>query len=1124
MQLQKAGAILAANNEINSMKGKRMNKKTILGLDLGIASIGWALTSLDESGLKLVAWGSRIFEPGMEDDIESGKGKSRCANRREKRSLRRQYRRRRERKTELVRLLAENGMMPEKPDAAFFTRIDGALLAKVLQAVPKDSQENAHERSRLAHLIPYLYRKLALERDLTKEELGRALYHLAQRRGYLSNRRRELKSKEEIGAVKDGIRTLRRDMAEAHAPTLGAYFAALDPERDHVRRRYTERSMYEDEFSKICERQRRLVSKELEEKLRRAIFFQRPLRSSKGLIGACRRYPELKRCSYLHDEAQQFRLFCMANNLRVKNRSGEIRPLAPDEWNRTTEVLQGFHPDFKTSGTITLAKLGKTVGLAKGEKFTLSDDEKEIHGNQLNVILFRAFGPAAQEMSPEKRRKFLNDLNCMEKEDALKRRLTGFWGLSEEKAAEAMNAPLPDSYCAYSLKALRELLPSLKARVPLARIEKLENPRRSREGLDLLPLVDSPQSGIDLRNPVVRRVLTELRRVVNAIVRRHGRPDEIHVELARGLKANNKERAGIVEKARAREKERARIAAMIAKEAGIANPSRRDIEKVLLAEECEFTCPYSGQRFNMKDLFGSNDVQIEHIIPYSRSFDDSFANKTLSFAEWNAKKGNRSPYEAFGETPEYELMTERVKRFKGDFAKRKLELFQMKKVDEQEFLSRNLNDTRYASKLAMRYLGLLYDCDGDAPPDASSSGDRRPVPQRLFATSGGCTAFVRWAWDGNSVLGTAKKCRSDHRHHAIDALTIALTTQGIVQKVAKTFQERGKGVQGSYDRLFCELYGTENALGDIRDQAKKMLDECAVTHHVVNRLRGPLHNETIYDKRANRTNAQADGSASDLFADANSQDRAQGDESEHHVRIALENLKVKDIPDIIDDRAKRLIFKSVGIVSKEELRKFTKEEIAKRPKDERNKLFFKMCKGDPNTVYWTDSFGSRINRIKKVRVRRNQKTIRIGEGDRAREVANGENHTLAVFAVLDENGREIGWTGEIVSLLDAIRRRRAGKPLFEMPATDGKGHPLKFKFTLQKGDVVRWSKDGEDLLCIVRGVSLPQFSCVPILDARTQMELKAAERFFVPTPTLAFKCGMRKFTMNVFGELREAHD
>lgn len=1027
-----------------------------LGLDLGVASIGWALISEDENRFDLVDWGSRIFEQGLDggkgglDAISAGKGTSRCTERRLKKALRRQYRRRRERKDDVKRVLMENGMLPDPLTPVFFVEMD----RKLVRTLPESEQEHA------SHIAPYLYRKLALDRPLAKEEFGRAIYHLAQRRGYLSNRKQDLKN-EDSGVVKESIRGLRHDMEQAGARTLAEFFCGIDPNRERIRTRYTDRAMYQDEFHKICEAQRALVSPDLEDKLFQAIFFQNKLKSCKGLIGKCELHPEHRRASMSCEEAQYFRILTSVANLRVGNRKeNTVRELTEAEHDAAVAFLNGFSEDFTQRGTVTLDKLGKKLGLAKGEKFTLGDESKDIYGNELHAALVRVFGAEkAVAMPPDEQEKFFHDLDSIEKESTLEKRLRDYWKLSPLQIEAAMKIMLPDSRCSFSIQALREILPDLEAKIPLATV--LKNYRASAgiagDSLDRLPVFDSDECGIELRNPLVHRVMTELRTVVNAIVKRYGKPNEIHVELARDLKTTTRQKENITRLNLQKEKDRKEIAERILKEVGLEKPSRNDILKVMLADECNFECPYTGKHFSMHDLLYGKDIHIEHIIPYSRSYDDSFRNKTLCDASANSAKSNRTPFEAFsGE--EYKRILARVAQFKGPYASYKLDLFKKDKIDEEDFLARNLNDTRYASRIAMQYLGLLYGGMVD------KNGKRR-----IFATSGGATALIRRAWGGNYLLGEGEKVRTDHRHHAIDAVTIALTTQGMVQRLATMSPEQRRKLHEANASLIDD--------SELFDQARKRLETAAVSHHVVNKMRGALHEDTIYGKD---------------FGD-----------TERHVRVSLVDCTPDDIASIVDPAIQRIVLEKLG--------KTTPDEVKKDD--------LKIFRESANLPVLRDADGNPINTIKKVRVRQNLKTITIGSGDGVRNVKTGSNYVLAIFARLDGNGEEIGWEGEIVTLFDAVQRKKRKLPVFE------KNRPgLKFKFSLKKGDIVKWTKDGKEYTCIVRGISLPQFSLAPVLDARDKKSIMAAKLWFQPTLSGAFNGKMRKFRMNIFGELQRAND
>ena len=237
-------------------------------------------------------------------------------------------------------------------------------------------------------------------------------------------------------------------------------------------------------------------------------------------------------------------------------------------------------------------------------------------------------------------------------------------------------------------------------------------PDRKRAGgaYELLPpVLDAvPQ----LRNPVVCRGLTELRKVVNALIRQYGKPERIRVELARDLKRSRQQREDLTKQNRENEKARDAARKKIAERLDCDEDavSGLDILKVRLAEECNWECPYTGKPIAIEALMGKqSQFDIEHIIPFSRSLDNSFLNKTLCHHEENRDvKRNQTPYEAYsGEREQWQEIIARVKRFRGSAAHAKLRKFQQQKLDE-DFAARMLQDTRYMSRLATEYLGLLY--------------------------------------------------------------------------------------------------------------------------------------------------------------------------------------------------------------------------------------------------------------------------------------------------------------------------------------------------------------------------------------------------------------------------------
>src|SRR5690606_29954944 len=289
--------------------------------------------------------------------------------------------------------------------------------------------------------------------------------------------------------------------------------------------------------------------------------------------------------------------------------------------------------------------------------------EKRLRGNETNAILAKVFGDRWWEFDLDTRNAIVEDLLSIQKAETLERRGREVWGLDAEKAREFANTRLPDGHCRFSRRALAKLLPHLEEglNIQLAIERAYPGHRLVGRAHELLPPVQ--QVLPDLSNPAVIRTLTELRKIVNAIIKRYGRPAEIHIELARDLRRSKEERQLLVKNNREQEKVR-RAAAQEIREEG-KEPTRDAIERLLLAKECEFMCPYTGRRFSRAALLSpESPVDVDHIIPFHMSLDNSFANKTLCFADENRHvKRGRTPFEAYGNTPRWNDILERVRNF-----------------------------------------------------------------------------------------------------------------------------------------------------------------------------------------------------------------------------------------------------------------------------------------------------------------------------------------------------------------------------------------------------------------------------------------------------------------------------
>lgn len=779
-----------------------------LGLDLGSNSVGWAMIAADgdtfDDGRRIRA-GVRVFPEGV-PHLNEKKEQAPGQTRREKRSQRRVVYRRRQRRRLLHGILSAGGLVPEDRDA--------------FRALMKQN--------------PYEIRARGLDEALEPHEFGRALYHMCQRRGFKSNRKTE--SEDDNKVTKDAG-ALQVEIQEARCRTLGEYRAKRLAAQNHAsdddqrtRGRYTLRAMYEDEFALLWEAQAKhhpdLLSDDLKARVHHAIFYQRPLRFDPEVIGECELEQGEKRCPRAHWLAERFRMVQEINNLRVVRASGETTALSADERARLTDAL-GSKTKMKFSA------IRKHLGLQDAETFNLETEGKRdyLWGNRVEAALrHKTLRKWYDGLTQDAREAVYDALADVQDPENLRRLAIEDWGCTEAQAGQLLKIKPPKGHRRVSLKAIRKMLPYLEPDHACdERCCKLcpdKDPdaghvvseAKALAGYELAPPVatfDRLPAAADviqnLTNPLVRRALTETRKVVNALVRQYGTAEEIVVELARDMKHSRERRRDIFFDNVRRRKENDAIRDRLVAEFNIPNPSRQDVIKYRLWEECGGLCVYTGKNIPKTKLL-SPEVQIEHIYPLDRSLDDSYLNKTLCYgAEVNRDKGNRTPYEAYHDTPEFEGILQRAKRLPWKKRRR----FTVKEVEFDNFANRQLNDTRYASQLAMRYLRSL-------------GVEVRPV-------KGQTTSKLGHYWGLYGVLGTDySKSRDDHRYHAIDAVVIALTTRSHLQRLSGVVGNAPKDapMQPPWQGFW--------------DQVREAIHAINVSHRAHRKLRGGLHEDTGY--------------------------------------------------------------------------------------------------------------------------------------------------------------------------------------------------------------------------------------------------------------------------------------
>lgn len=757
----------------------------ILGLDVGSNSIGWAIIPQDQAspGQNGLSAGVRVFPEGVAQ-MNTSKEQPRGQQRRGARSMRRVVYRRRTRKGALRRILRAAELLPAGLDDF------RALLLR----------------------DPYPLRAKALDERLDPHELGRALYHLCQRRGFKSNRKAQGESD---GQIAKATTELQEHIDQAGCRTLGEYLHRLGTESalERVRGRYTLRRMYEHEFQVIWESQRRfhpdLLTDELREQVQHPIFFQRPVRWDRDTIGPCDLEPDQTRCPRAHWYGQQFRMLQEIAHLRVSDPLGEERALSDDKRGTLIKALAA-------KKEMKFDKISELLGFTENYHFGLVEanlgKREKLFGNQVEAALRKALGKWYANARLELREQIWDAIADIEDEDQLHRRAVEQWGLTDEQAAKLRSISLPTGHFNLSVKAIKKLIPFLEQGHVYSKAKELAGYAHKKDVPLLEQLPPIKECIPYMTNPIVRRALTEVRKVVNAIVREYGKPAAIHVELARDAKESTRRRHEVHSENLNRAKENEDIRKRLMTEFGIASPSRDDIIRYRLWEECKHECVYSGKPIPKRRLF-TPDVEIEHILPYSRSLDDSYMNKTLCDQAENRTKHNNTPYEAYGEqAAKYKAILQRATKLPPGKRRR----FSMKEVKLDDFVARELNDTRYASRVLAQYLRHLG-CD-------------------IVCTRGQTTAELRWQWGLGTILdanATGVKPRDDHRQHAIDAAVIAMTTRSALQKLAHIrFDPRRPRLDPPWETF--------------RDDVAKVVEAINVSHRPTRKLAGPLHDQTSY--------------------------------------------------------------------------------------------------------------------------------------------------------------------------------------------------------------------------------------------------------------------------------------
>ena len=856
--------------------------KHVLGLDLGVGSIGWCLIALDAQGdpAEILGMGSRVVPlTNLGDDKAFSKGEAFTANQKRtaRRTMRRGFARYQLRRYRLRRELEKVGMLP-----------DAALIQ-----LP------------LLELWELRKRAATAGERLTLPELGRVLCHINQKRGYrhvksdaaaIVGDEGEKKKKDSNSAYLAGIRA-NDEKLQAEHKTVGQYFAEQLRQSQsesptggisyRIKDQIFSRQRYIDEYDQIMAAQRvhypDILTDEFIRMLRdEVIFMQRPLKSCKHLVSLCEFEKQEKVMRVQQDDGkggrqlverkikfgpkvapkssplfQLCRIYEAVNNIRLTRPDGSPRDITPEERAKIVAHLQ-------SSASLSFAALKKLLK----EKALIADQltsKSGLKGNSTRVALATALQPYPQyhhllDMELETRMmtvqltdeetgevterevavvtdsyvrqplyRLWHILYSIEERDVMRRALITQLGMKEEDLDGGLLDQLyrldfvKPGYGNKSAKFICKLLPQLQQGLGYSEACAAVGYRHSnsptseeiteRTLLEKIPLLQRNE----LRQPLVEKILNQMINLVNALKAEYG-VDEVRVELARELKMSREERERMARNNKDREERNKEVAARI-RQCGLY-PTKPRIQKYMLWEEAGRQCLYCGRSIEEEQCLNGDDMEVEHIIPKSVLYDDSYGNKTCACRRCNKEKGNRTALEyirAKGWEDEYmERINERLKAKKISYSKYQ-RLRWLKEDIPSDFLERQLRLTQYISRQAMAIL---------------QQGIRR-----VSASEGGVTARLRSLWGYGKILHTLNldrydsmgetervsregeateelritnwSKRMDHRHHAIDALVVACTRQSYIQRLNRLSSEFGREDKKKEDQEAQEQQATE---------------------------------------------------------------------------------------------------------------------------------------------------------------------------------------------------------------------------------------------------------------------------------------------------------------------------
>ena len=817
--------------------------KRILGLDLGTASIGWAFITIDDKNnpINILGMGCRIVSMADTERTGFGKGNGEtvCNERTAARSLRRRIDRFQQRCRLLGMLFSRYGLTFEKD----LLKLDPIKLWS-LRAEATQRQLTPAEIGRVIYHLNHRrgYRSAKSDyTDNTKSEYLTGISKLsAEAREKNMTPGQYFRNKLETSRIDNGTSSICTYRVKENIFPRCDYENELQQILDKQSEYYPEilTDKAKDELMRAVFHQRPLKSCKHLVSICDAETRHFVSRHSGKEVAVG---PHVAPTS--SPIAQVCRRWETVNNIVLKNPRNRRRnnQAKPDDRLLMAEYIPDRMERMKLfkylneNETLTEKKLLELLGLTKDDGFSATiAGRRGIKGNSTRMSLKKALGS-----NPEYKRLLKFELNIVETDEAdpetgelirrvspeyIKEPLYELWHTvysisdREELANALLNKfGIADSetvdrlysldlrgagYAQKSAKFMSKIIPYLIDGLHYSEACEMVGFNHSNsmtteqnKARELKERIDLLEKG-SLRQPVVEKILNQMIHLVNDIIEAYGRPDEVRIELARELKQSKDERAKTDKQITRQEKLNKNIAELIA-EYG-AKPTKNNIVRYRLWQEAKERCMYCGTKIGAAELLSGGGMEKEHVIPRSLFFDDSYSNKVCACRRCNAEKGQQTGYDYMASKGESMLNSyiDRVEEAYNEYkvskglngiSKTKHDRLLTKREDiPQDFLSRDLRLSQYIARKSMEIL--------------------KEVCRNVYATSGAVTGFFRHAWGYDDVLHDINMAyytdtdmttedasghirikdwnkRKDHRHHAIDALVIASTRQGYIQRL-----------------------------------------------------------------------------------------------------------------------------------------------------------------------------------------------------------------------------------------------------------------------------------------------------------------------------------------------------